>query len=519
MKLCAGMVLDGLGVKCLYKNYMEDNDPLNLSRYEIFSGQTCLTGGVLYLASGGSLPEELTVEEGAALISIGMPPEFYKKGPLRLIVVDEDMELVELANGVSRIFFEYNSLELRLQEAVNQGKSIQYMVELMYPFVQNTISVHNSEFRMIAVYHGPEANKENLKYMPLLENKMLSPEIVNFFKNDINFTKVKMLRRPFIYEASIFPWPSLDMNIFYLGEFAARIGIMGDQNPFRYYDFGLIEFFAGYVQLVFDQADSRTDLMPHHYMHMAEICTELLNGNAVQEWELNGCLSNRDWNKNDMYLCACILPGEWDYYNNLVRYYVQLINREYPGCFALEFNRNIAMIVNLKYYENSMDRFLEANIESMRDLYFRIGFSNVFKNFSLLKPHFGQARIALEMGLDLYPSIWYHKFSDLLLKYMLSRLGGELDERYVCSREVLLLQEYDRENKTDYLHTLRTFLDHGANIVQTAKALFIHRAIMTYRLNRIKELTKMDFKDSDKMLEIAISLRLLDKVARADNSA
>jgi purine catabolism regulator len=49
------------------------------------------------------------------------------------------------------------------------------------------------------------------------------------------------------------------------------------------------------------------------------------------------------------------------------------------------------------------------------------------------------------------------------------------------------------------------------NAIKTAADLFIHRSTMNYRLERIKELTGIDFKDPDKVLYLSISMHLLFK--------
>ncbi|MBP2662064.1 MAG: putative transcriptional regulator, PucR family [Firmicutes bacterium] len=508
MKLCIGMIEDGLNQRHLYKNFTGENDPFDLERFEIYCKSTYLCTGVIYLTLGSSLPDELIVQDRAAMISLGMPPSFYTKAPLRLLVIEENMELAELSNEVGRIFFEYNALEQRLQDSVNDGRSIQYLVDQFAPYIKNSISVLNSEFRMLATSHGPEADEKILEILSLTDTGMILPEIVKFFKNDTNYAEAKKRRGPFIYEASIFPWPTLCMNIYHHNEYVARVTISENQNPFREYEAELLNFFTSFIQRIYNFSETVGDIMPHHLM--AELCVILLQGKTVESGRLCGCLLNRGWEINDSYLCACVLPSERDYYNRTVTYYARLISQEYPGSYAFEFNQKIMIVINLKYYDNSDETFIHSKIEVMRDLYFRIGFSNPFHNFEELKAYYTQAEIALRVGLEYYPLLWYHRFSDRALLYMLSRLKGELDEKYICSQELLTLEQYDKENQTDYLHTLRTYLDNGMNTVQTANALFIHRATMIYRLDRIKILTKINFKDPERMLGISISLRLIE---------
>lgn len=55
------------------------------------------------------------------------------------------------------------------------------------------------------------------------------------------------------------------------------------------------------------------------------------------------------------------------------------------------------------------------------------------------------------------------------------------------------LIEYDIVNETNFFQTLQQYFYNSFNIQRTAKALYIHRNTLTYRLQHIKELLKFDF--------------------------
>lgn len=60
------------------------------------------------------------------------------------------------------------------------------------------------------------------------------------------------------------------------------------------------------------------------------------------------------------------------------------------------------------------------------------------------------------------------------------------------------------------MKTLRVYLDHNLNTVQSAKALFIHRSTFLYRLERIKAILETDFEDPEELFYLNLSFRLLD---------
>jgi len=58
------------------------------------------------------------------------------------------------------------------------------------------------------------------------------------------------------------------------------------------------------------------------------------------------------------------------------------------------------------------------------------------------------------------------------------------------------------------LETLQGFFDNNLSITQTAKALFIHRNTLLYRLERVKKITGLDPKKFDDAVLLRIALKM-----------
>lgn len=510
MTICVGIIEDGLGFAGVYKNYRDKDNVFDLERCEIFCGGVVLQTGIVYLARAEQLPDTALIQEGSAMICIGMPPDYYVHQPLRLLVLEQSVELAVLVNEVNRIFFEYNTLEQRLQDSVNYGRSIQHMVDLIAPYFNgNEVQVGGADFRMLAVSNKTCHVCEISGIEQPDKDGMIAPEILTYFKNDIYFSQIRDLHEPFVYGPSILICRLICMNVFRRGEYVCRVMVGEDSVPFRGYETGLIRFFAAFIQLIYDLSNDTSDIIPRSLV--ADIFTDLLNGESVESYRLENSHIQRDWASPGPFLCATVMLSERDFYNRTIQYYCQLFNREYQGCCFFEFESAIVCVANLQYYGNSDEFFIKTYLEKFRDNYFRIGYSNCFSDILGLKSYYIQAKIAIRTGLNQNPMVWFHKFSDMVLHYMKERLTEELDGDYLCAPEVLTLREYDRENQSEYLQTLKVYFDNQMNAVKTAKDLFIHRATMEYRLNRIKELTSMDFKNPDQNFYINVSIRFLLK--------
>ena len=96
------------------------------------------------------------------------------------------------------------------------------------------------------------------------------------------------------------------------------------------------------------------------------------------------------------------------------------------------------------------------------------------------------------------------------LSFELALLRGT-DNRYLKAfvRDTLgVLEEYDRRNNSSLMQTLQVLVDHMGVQTQTAKALYLHRNTLLYRIHRIKALTGLDLSQSRDLYKVGVALRV-----------
>ncbi len=73
----------------------------------------------------------------------------------------------------------------------------------------------------------------------------------------------------------------------------------------------------------------------------------------------------------------------------------------------------------------------------------------------------------------------------------------------------------NHENADEFLATLEEFFTHNGNLSQTAEALFIHRNTLTYRMDRMTSISRLDLNNPDTRLavQLALSIRRMLKAA------
>lgn len=505
MKVCIAMIENELHFPFIFKEYHHHETAMNLTHSAIYCGEDAFAQNTVYITYGDKLPENIKITENAALICIGEPPVQYFHADIPLIILGTTVDLFLLSNEVNRIFNRYNILELKLQEGVYGEKGFQYMVDLISPFFENEVLIMNSEFCFIAhTYDNLLLN--SISELPQPDDFGRLPlELVDFFKNDIHYNDVQFVKDPFIYQPSIFPCRTLCINVFYQEVFACRIVSSEIETPFKNYHSELLRFFAEFIKQIYYHSSWNKSVSQNNII---TIFYKLLDEKTVEPWELEKGVISHGWEKAKQFMCACLLPTERDFHVNTLPYYRQIINRNYSNICAIEYKEHIVCIVKLQEEDVSGDQFISKFIYFLRESYFRCGFSNTFSPLSDLKSYYLQSLIALNMGISQKSQLWYYRFSNHIFSYISAKLSEDIKPRYLCAKELTILEEYDSKNHSDYLLTLRVYLNNQMNAVQTAKELFIHRSTMMYRLERIKELTNLNLKDPTEILYLQLSLKL-----------
>lgn len=99
-------------------------------------------------------------------------------------------------------------------------------------------------------------------------------------------------------------------------------------------------------------------------------------------------------------------------------------------------------------------------------------------------------------------------FGDLGLYQLLTALGGNAEAARFFRKTVRPLIEHDENRNAELVETLEAFFACHGNLSQTATRLHIHRNTLTYRLERIAAITRLDLEDPDARFSLQLALKL-----------
>ncbi|WP_066289991.1 PucR family transcriptional regulator [Bacillus sp. FJAT-29937] len=175
------------------------------------------------------------------------------------------------------------------------------------------------------------------------------------------------------------------------------------------------------------------------------------------------------------------------------------------------YKNDPAWMSDIKDTSRSIQEFIEKQV---KDISLQVGIGNVAKGVIDIPESYKEARDALELGERINGKESITAFSELGIFRLLCHFKdpGELSQFIPQSLKDLL--NYQQENQADLLKTLQVFLECQQNAAKASKVLYIHYKTVVYRLDRIKEITGMDFKDAEEMLSVQVGLKIVDLLQR-----
>ncbi|GKW31022.1 CdaR family transcriptional regulator [Pectobacterium brasiliense] len=155
-------------------------------------------------------------------------------------------------------------------------------------------------------------------------------------------------------------------------------------------------------------------------------------------------------------------------------------------------------------HRRRVDTLMSRMAESSR-LRVRLALGNYFSGPGSIARSYRTARTTMSVGKQRMPAQRCYYYQDLMLPVLLDSLRGGLQANELV-RPLSKLKAMDGNGLLR--RTLGAWFRNNVQPGATAKALFIHRNTLEYRLNRISELTGLDLGNFDDRLLLYVALQL-----------
>ncbi|SHI09942.1 PucR C-terminal helix-turn-helix domain-containing protein [Sporobacter termitidis DSM 10068] len=483
-------------------------------RYAVSGNRDTPAGRPMFYAEGAQLSDHLIIvparelpreaPDGTVFIALGSLPPDFSAGNIEVLAVPASVPADALFNRLQETFDYYDAWESEMTEIVETDKGYAELIDCATKFLRCPISIVDDDFTIIAF----SDNRGGYFRDDVDENKV-STSIMSELISDPLFNKG--LYNNDVFEFNIGGELFLSYNYKKENRYLGRLTLYFKSSLSKSACTYLFRILAQKIEAMLRKYGSF--LRPKESLSsLREILLSCLRGAPPEREYTEYRLNENGWAYFDEYALIRLQPEfrhEWQLHAN---YLIPMMERQWPGVCAVENDNYVVVLLNRTVFSAKSSRdFMQDLAYFLRDGLMLAGISRAFTGLNHLPAYYRQTELAVTLGRECDPMCWYYCFDDYALPCWLSYGTAAFSPEQICSRVLLQLIAYDRENNTEYYKTLRTFFSRKFSYTHAAEDLYIHRTTLIKRIERIAELTKVDLNNQDEILYVELSFRYLDK--------
>lgn len=427
------------------------------------------------------------------------------------IYIKEEVNLLDIVNKVNEIFNKYNQWEEKIQNAITQGHSISSLFNLIEEVINNPIIIEDCASEIL-YSHIPNTKMQQyndyIKKYPLShkKNKSIYQEnMKTLFKYD-NFKKIADCHLPTLFYNEQDKINTLHQNIFIKNELVAKICIDEVFSVITNKDYCLLNTICSYIkQLILL---NRIEISNQPKI-VEKIIRSLLSENIYNIEEIKDVLTSFSWNFDDEYVILALTHNNSLLINSSLNFIASTITYNLQNSYYYHFDNYTLILVNLSLCNSSINHIVNKLNSIDIDYNVSIGISSISNNIFNLKELSDQAIFTANNISNSSSNIGI--FENFQLNYFFTNYAKTFQIDSVIPKGIYEIIKYDNENQTNLLQILETYLNNDRNIALCAKLLYLHRNTFIYKLEKIKQVSSLDFNNSSCRLKCLISIELLKR--------
>ncbi|MEG2649986.1 MAG: helix-turn-helix domain-containing protein, partial [Eubacterium sp.] len=439
-----------------------------------------------------------------------------KSPPLKnqsIFVFQTSTDLALAHNLLKELFDLFDGWKEQLAHCLINELSLINLLDCSQLIFENPILIHNRDFEFIA-YSSVLKKKTALAY---LVGQKESCDAYTSFQLDREFQKTFEVHDVGFFPDTLTGIQSIYVNIFQEDAFIARIVIPEVIRPLTQTDRKLLAFFVGYIQIAIVRYTSSGH--KNKLFTLDSLVYEILRKKVTDMKFIEDTFKIFHWKSHHSYFCTVISTDS--YKQNRSTY--KMISNQLKGMISqssfVEYKEKLVIFTNLDLNKTSQSIIMAKINEFIRDNFLKVGYSRIYEGFrNSFRLLYKQAEIAFVYGNRFFPEIWIHSFDQIIAQYMLENILCDLPAAMVSMPEIVAIYNYDMQHDTQYLKTLKVYLENNLHQVSTAKALFIHRTTLLYRLEKISDLFHLRLDDPQKRQYSVLSIHLLEMNKRSNET-
>lgn len=369
-------------------------------------------------------------------------------------------------------------------------------VEVAYKIFQRPIIVLDFTYRALSLY--PKHLIGESIFDAIYSSKRIPLEMVSEFHDNCYMENVEVHDKPFYLD-----WGMVKNNPRIIGRFGHQrevqgyIGIVYLEKDFQEEDLELAEIFCKTLSIQLKNYSITQNMNSQLIIPFLE---ELYSRNIKNQEELEKWLRLLPVKLKSNY---CIInAASKNHVNKVVFPYVcNLITELSPYYLSCISGNHITILLSGLNKESYIIQYGNSNIKKILKILYECGFqggiSFCFQDLLEAPLYLQQAQEALKTGREKNIHKDIYEFSEYAPYAIVKNLLEPFLKSVYIHPAIKKIDQYDKENNTEYLNTLFVYLKSFKEKNNTAEKLNIHRNTLNYRIQKIEEIGMIDLNNQE----------------------
>ena len=423
--------------------------------------------------------------------------------PYIQVALENLEEIAEFMNDMQEIFDTADGWERKIHDLMLEHAGMERLLQVTSEFLQNPLTVIGLDFTFVA-----EAGS---KYLPprarLYTDEGLNVEYVNALLQNEIYREMADTHETVMFPAYISGCRSMNRNLFVDEKATHRLILTECRVEITQGVICVLDILSEKLEFLLAHEEEETD--PDR--DIEQIFVRVLSDRTADYMQISRELSELGWGGNHEYICLILQITYLNQQNLSTKAISRYIKKKLGDSVSFLYQDEIVVFFDLTRLGMNQEEVAGKLVYFIRDTYLKAGYSRVMTGHMNLRRQYVQAKTALDVGSRKKPYLWIHYFSQVAMTYILEQATKRLPGTMICHEGLLELKKHDEENQTQYMETLRVYLEQHLSATQAARELFIHRSTFLYRLDRIREILQSDLDDPEEIFYLELSFRLLEQ--------
>lgn len=422
--------------------------------------------------------------------------------PYVCISQDADGLPVRILNDLQYLFDCFDEWDQQINDLIMQNEGIEKVLEVTSAFLGNPLMLMGLDFSLIA-----EAGTSRLpERAKLFLDDGINVEFMNALLQDEEYRALTQTSRTTLFPAYLNGFSSLNRNLYLEGQPTHRLGLIEYQTPVTSREICVLETLAGRLEYLLAHEDFNSAAGD-----LEQIFLKILSDRTADYMQVSRQLSSFGWTVDHTFLCLILQVTYLNQKQLSTKAICHYIKKNFRDSISFLYEEELVTFFNLSRLGISEEEVADKLIYFLRDSYLKAGYSRAVQGHMHLRRQYIQAKTALDVGSRRKPYLWIHHFDQIALPYIIEQATRRLPGDMLCHEGLLKLRQLDKKNHTEYVLTLKTYLEQHLSATQAAKHMFIHRSTFLYRIERIREILQSELTDPEELFYLELSLRLLEQ--------